>query len=266
VGGERAGNRTPNLVVKSHLLCQLSYAPRRKLEARALEIKPGLELNLGNSFWGAKATASRSLDPELITLIESNFRSPRETFGPSSTLAQYSIDALRSGSTALEAKGSTLPSLRQERDDDGPEESISTNDSVSTAMCTRASRADTNSELQQPNRKARFEDLWVGDAGIGHVGVDRGGSRRERCRTRAAPDRFVVAKILVTEGHVVHRSLACCRTRQRAEQHVDDPLRRFDVPADDCRSAGRIENRSSWNRDLDRIETASIQGDAFRNE
>ena len=27
LSGERAGNRTPNLVIKSHLLCQLSYAP-----------------------------------------------------------------------------------------------------------------------------------------------------------------------------------------------------------------------------------------------
>ena len=40
-GGERAGNRTPNLVVKSHLLCQLSYAPGRKLEAPGCEIKTG---------------------------------------------------------------------------------------------------------------------------------------------------------------------------------------------------------------------------------
>jgi hypothetical protein len=32
--GERAGNRTPNLVVKSHLLCQLSYAPGGTLECR----------------------------------------------------------------------------------------------------------------------------------------------------------------------------------------------------------------------------------------
>ncbi len=32
--GERAGNRTPNLVVKSHLLCQLSYAPGGNLECR----------------------------------------------------------------------------------------------------------------------------------------------------------------------------------------------------------------------------------------
>ena len=27
LSGERAGNRTPNLVIKSHLLYQLSYAP-----------------------------------------------------------------------------------------------------------------------------------------------------------------------------------------------------------------------------------------------
>ena len=36
VNGERAGNRTPNLVIKSHLLCQLSYAPGRTLELSAL--------------------------------------------------------------------------------------------------------------------------------------------------------------------------------------------------------------------------------------
>ena len=39
VGGERAGNRTPNLVIKSHLLCQLSYAPRPTLELSVSEFK-----------------------------------------------------------------------------------------------------------------------------------------------------------------------------------------------------------------------------------
>jgi len=29
IAGERGRNRTYNLVIKSHLLCQLSYAPRR---------------------------------------------------------------------------------------------------------------------------------------------------------------------------------------------------------------------------------------------
>ena len=29
VGGERGGNRTYNLLIKSQLLCQLSYAPTR---------------------------------------------------------------------------------------------------------------------------------------------------------------------------------------------------------------------------------------------
>ena len=34
--GERAGTRTPNLVIKSHLLYQLSYAPRCSNEEKLL--------------------------------------------------------------------------------------------------------------------------------------------------------------------------------------------------------------------------------------
>jgi hypothetical protein len=33
IGGERGRNRTYNLVIKSHLLCQLSYAPAEGLPA-----------------------------------------------------------------------------------------------------------------------------------------------------------------------------------------------------------------------------------------
>jgi hypothetical protein len=77
VGGERAGNRTPNLVVKSHLLCQLSYAPGRKLEAPGFEIKARSDLNSRGSVGRTKAAATRRFDPEFITDVEADLDSPR---------------------------------------------------------------------------------------------------------------------------------------------------------------------------------------------
>ena len=38
-GGERGRNRTYNLVIKSHLLCQLSYAPAFEVGWKLAQIK-----------------------------------------------------------------------------------------------------------------------------------------------------------------------------------------------------------------------------------
>ena len=83
MNGERAGNRTPNLVVKSHLLCQLSYAPGRTLRRRRVT---------GNSFArrkctearsigrGSKTAATRRLDHQAVTRGEFDGAMAREFF------------------------------------------------------------------------------------------------------------------------------------------------------------------------------------------
>ena len=54
LNGERGRNRTFNLVIKSHLLCQLSYAPVRE-EWVGAEQAPLLQIiALGRTFCGGK--------------------------------------------------------------------------------------------------------------------------------------------------------------------------------------------------------------------
>jgi len=129
-----------------------------------------------------------------------------------------------------------------------------------------AARSPANPEFQESNGKAGFEDLGIGDAGIGHMRVNTRGTVCQGRRTGPSPDRLIMTKKLITEGHVVHRSLARGRPAERAEQDVHDPLRGLDIPAHDGGAARRIENRATGNHDLDRIETASVQWDSLRDK
>ena len=56
----------------------------------------------------------------------------------------------------------------------------------------------------QKDRVAAFEDLRVGDAGVGHVGVDAGLARPGGTGTGAAGNGLVVAETGVAEGEIVH--------------------------------------------------------------
>ena len=106
LGGERAGNRTPNLVVKSHLLCQLSYAPGRKLEVRGFEIK-------------TESNPARKLNPEFIAHIERDLGPPGNALDPRLATSPNTISPLYARPTTFESKGSANASLRHERNYDG---------------------------------------------------------------------------------------------------------------------------------------------------
>jgi hypothetical protein len=76
-GGERAGNRTPNLGIKSPLLCQLSYAPpaERREPARARQGPIRFGSNFRRSHFVdlvPKTTTTGSFDAKPISHVKSN--------------------------------------------------------------------------------------------------------------------------------------------------------------------------------------------------
>ncbi len=137
MGGERAGNRTPNLVVKSHLLCQLSYAPRRKLEAPGCEIKTESNLLfdcasmfLRCSSAGAKPTAARRLDRQLVPGLECDFDATLERVAIRVSPSQHTVLPLRARLAALETERSEYAPFGEQRDDDRSQKENPTNHAV----------------------------------------------------------------------------------------------------------------------------------------
>ena len=164
------------------------------------------------------------------------------------------------GLATFEAVGGVgAATLGEQRDFQLGEKLDTAHRAVAAAMAARAAGAATNRELPKPHRIALFEDLGVGGAGVGHVGMDRVGPVGLGRGTRAAADRLVVAKRPVTERartvkrdspifaetkigtvpaeqEVVHGSLAGGSNPQCTEDYVDNALRRLDIATDDGRT------------------------------
>ena len=92
-------------------------------------------------------------------------------------------------------------------------------------------------------------------------------------RARSAADRFVVAERRVAEQQVVHRPLAGRRQAERAEQHIDHALRRFDIAADHRRRnlrprrPARADSAGTrGSDDLDRREHALVERNVFGDQ
>ena len=128
-----------------------------------------------------------------------------------------------------------------------------------------AGTAVDDMRLEQ-HRITPFEHLGVGQAGVGHVGVDRRGAVEVRPRAAAAADGLVVLVGVVAEGEVVHRPLRRGHRLECAEQRVGGPLRGLDVAGAD---RGRIfagEDGALRDDEFDRHETAVVQGDVGLDE
>ena len=107
--------------------------------------------------------------------------------------------------------------------------------SNSRAMSPFAARAATDEELSQSDGITIFQHFRVGQAGVGHVGVNRVGSVEIRSGSRATADRLVIPEGFLSstsEDEVVHGSLTGRHDTQGAENRIDNPLRRFHVATD----------------------------------
>ena len=59
----------------------------------------------------------------------------------------------------------------------------------------------------QHNREAPLIDLWVCDAGVGHVGVDATAPMPGGASPSASRNGLIVAQLGIAKGEVVHASL-----------------------------------------------------------
>ena len=91
---------------------------------------------------------------------------------------------------------------------------------VATAPASGAARATTNLVAQQPHRETELQHFGVGQARVGHVGLDHIGAIKARACTAAARDGLVVLVALIAEGEIVHRGLATRHHTQCAIQGI----------------------------------------------
>src|ERR1051325_7366752 len=114
--------------------------------------------------------------------------------------------------------------LGQERDRYRLEEGVLAGRPVATPAAAGAARAGTQLESLEPHREALLQDLGVGDARVGHMGVDGVGAVLLWRRAAAAADRLVIAEAGVAEDQVVHGALGARGEAEGLEQRVHDAL------------------------------------------
>src|SRR6476620_4044769 len=100
----------------------------------------------------------------------------------------------------------------------------------------------TDRELVEPDRQARFQYLRIGEAAVRHMSLYRAGSVVIGPGPGTTRDRLVILVALVSEGEIVHRSLARRKPLRRCKQGVRDDLARFDISSDDRGRIFRVEH------------------------
>ena len=80
-------------------------------------------------------------------------------------------------------------------------------DPVAPVPRALASGISTLAKTNEANGETRFENLGIGDRGVGHVDLYGGGSFPTDGRSGSAPDGFVMTEGGVAKGQVVHRPL-----------------------------------------------------------
>src|SRR3954467_12047882 len=145
-------------------------------------------------------------------------------------LARGADEPLASGLArlaAFHAVGALHPVLGEEGEGHRRQEGDLAYGAVSSPPAARPARAPADGEALQAHGVAVLQHLGVGDAGVGHVGMNGARPREPSPGAGAAADRLVEAEALAAEEEVVHRSLAAGGEAQRLDQGVDQPLARL---------------------------------------
>ncbi len=131
---------------------------------------------------------------------------------------------------------------------------------VPAALQSRTARTTTHRESLHPDRRTGLQDFRIGDARIGHVGVDRGRTGRIHRGAPAPADGLVVPEAGIAEQHIVHGSLRIGGNPQRIHQRLRHLLADLGVAAHHRRAVPRIfgkiriQERSFGNTDVHRGE------------
>src|SRR6185312_997025 len=132
--------------------------------------------------------------------------------------------ALRAIEPAGQTKWGDAAVIGEQGPGEGREKLQPPDGTVTAAMRAGTPRAFTHRELAQPHRKFSLENLRVGQARIGHVGLDRVAAVEVRPRAGAACNGFVVLNALIAECQVVHRSLGGGQHPERTVKGIHDAL------------------------------------------
>ena len=113
----------------------------------------------------------------------------------------------------------------------------------------------------QQDREPELQDLGVGQARVGHVGLHHGRSGIAVAGTAAPRDGLVVLVAGVAEGEVVHGGLAARHHAQGAEQCVGDAGGGFHIAGHHRSRRVRVEHAAGRDDHLQRLQAAGIERD-----
>ena len=133
--------------------------------------------------------------------------------------------------------------------------------SVPALPLARAARATADMEILENHGEAEFEDLGIGQARVGHVGVHARRAVPARPGRRTGADRLVILILVVAEGEVVHGALRASHRAERTEEAVRDRLRHLDVTRDHRRRILRRQHRPLGDDDADGPEATRVHRD-----
>lgn len=179
--------------------------------------------------------------------------------------ADEGLAAGLAGAAAVETEGTGFSMLGEEGEGEGAEELELADEAVAAGVATFPAGVGAEAELMEADGVALFEDLGVGDGGVGHVGVETAGTGVIGSGTGTAADGLVVAKGGVAKEEVVHGALAAGLEVEGFEEGVDEALADFDIPTDDGGVAGGIVGelrvqQAGGEVDVDGFENAFVQG------
>ena len=97
--GERGGNRTRNLVIKSHLLCQLSYSPGRNLALPIASSIVSIHFAVTRCDWTETSTPWR-LNPQLVPGTKRKRSTSRHVLDVAGIAAVHAVSSRRPRLTA----------------------------------------------------------------------------------------------------------------------------------------------------------------------
>ena len=176
-----------------------------------------------NASGGSPATATGCLDRDGITDFKSAFLAAGELDDASITALEI-LRSVRTSAPAFKTVGTLLSVLSDEADFQCLSCANASNHAIATMPVSDSPRASSDFEPLERDRVARFEGLWVRDARVGHVSVNRIGPIRVPGRPRASGDRFVVAERLIPEKQIVHGSLTAGGEFEGKHERVRDAL------------------------------------------
>jgi len=104
-----------------------------------------------------------------------------------------------------------------------------------------------------------LKDFWVGEPGVGHVGLHAAGPPESLSCPATAGDGFVVLAATVTEGEIVHRSLSGSHHTETGKQQVANRLRGLHIACHHCGWRLGIQQRPLRNHQRERQEAAGVQ-------